>query len=170
MEFAAITSVDDDVETKQAVQKIGNKTIYIGIESKINQLNEEGFSSDSIANFSSLWTPLSEKEQNNSKFRISFAKSGCGFYDDSKGGRGKNQLIYCDNPSKKTLGMKFYLKSNTGLVNKCFEQYGAKYNLVSSESFYISKDKDLIFESNLIEILGTEKYRNLVSEIANEIY
>lgn len=169
MEFAAITSVDDDVETKQAVQKIGNKTIYIGIESKINQLNEEGFVTEAVTNFSSLWNILSEKEQNNSKFRISFAKSGCGFYDDSKGGRGKNQLIYCDNPSKKTLGMKFYLKSNTGLVNKCFEQYGAKYNLVSSDSFFISKDKDLIFESNLIELLGKEKYRNLLTDIANEI-
>jgi hypothetical protein len=169
MEFAAITSVDDDVETKQAVQKIGNKTIYIGIESKINQLNEEGFVAEAVTNFSSLWNILSEKEQNNSKFRISFAKSGCGFYDDSKGGRGKNQLIYSDNPSKKTLGMKFYLKNNTGLVKKCFEQYGAKYNLVSSDSFFISKDKDLIFESNLIELLGTEKYRNLLTDIANEI-
>jgi hypothetical protein len=169
MEFAAITSVDDDVETKQAVQKIGNKTIYIGIESKINQLNEEGFVAEAVTNFSSLWNILSEKEQNNSKFRISFAKSGCGFYDDSKGGRGKNQLIYSDNPSKKTLGMKFYLKNNTGLVKKCFEQYGAKYNLISSDSFFISKDKDLIFESNLIDLLGTEKYRNLLTDIANEI-
>lgn len=90
-------------------------------------------------------------------------------HDDSKGGRGKNQLIYSDNPSKKTLGMKFYLKSNTGLVNKCYEQYGTKYNLISSESFYISKDKDLIFESNLIEHLGIEKYRNLLADIAKEI-
>lgn len=169
MEFAAITSVDDDVETKQAVQKIGNKTIYIGIESKIIQLSEEGYVADAVSNFSCLWNILSEKEQSHSKFRISFAKSGCGFYDDSKGGRGKNQLVYCDNPSKKTLGMKFYLKSNTGLVTKCFEQFGAKYNLISSDSFYISKDKDLIFESNLIELLGTEKYRNLLTDIANEI-
>lgn len=169
MEFAAITSVDDDVETKQAVQKIGNKTIYLGIESKINQLIEEGFVDDAVTNFSTLWNILSEKEQSQSKFRISFAKSGCGFYDDSKGGRGKNQLIYSDNPSKKTLGMKFYLKSNTGLVNKCYEQYGTKYNLISSESFYISKDKDLIFESNLIEHLGIEKYRNLLADIAKEI-
>jgi hypothetical protein len=61
------------------------------------------------------------------------------------------------------------MKSNTGLVNKCFEQYGTKYNLISSESFFISKDKDLIFESNLIELLGTEKYRNLLMDIANEI-
>lgn len=169
MEFAAITSVDDDVETKQAVQKVGNKTIYNGIETKLSQLAEEGYTVDAVDNFSSLWTILSEKEKNNPNFRISFAKSGCGFYDDSKGGRGKNQLIYSDNPSKKTLGMKFTLKSNTGLVKKCFEQYNAKYNINSSESFYISKEQDLIFESNLFEVLGKEKYRNFITDIAKEI-
>ena len=31
MTFASITSVDDDVETKQAVQKVGNKTIFDGV-------------------------------------------------------------------------------------------------------------------------------------------
>lgn len=169
MEFAAITSVDDDVETKQAVQKVGNKTIYNGIDSKLIQLQEEGYVADAIDNYSSLWKVLSDKEQNNSKYRISFAKSGCGFYDDSIGGRGKNQLVYCDNPSKKTQGMKIYFKGNTGLVKKCFESYGATYNIKSSESFYISKENDLILESNLFEILGKEKYRNLLSDIANEI-
>ena len=94
MEFAAITSVDDDIETKQAVQKVGNKTIYNGIETKLSQLAEEGYAAEAISNFSALWSVLNIKNENNSKFRISFAKSGSGFYDDSKGGRGKNQLIY----------------------------------------------------------------------------
>jgi hypothetical protein len=171
MEFAAITSVDDDVETKQAVQKVGNKTIYNGIETKLSQLAEEGYAVEAISNFSALWKVLSIKEQDNSKFRISFAKSGSGFYDDSKGGRGKNQLIYTENPSKKTLGVKFWFKSNTGLVNKCYENYAAKYNLgEKKELFYISKDsKDLIFESSLFEVLGKEKYQNLLTDIANEI-
>lgn len=171
MEFAAITSVDDDVETKQAVQKVGNKTIYNGIETKLSQLMEEGYVVDAINNFSSLWEVLSDKEQINSKFRISFAKSGCGFYDDSKGGRGKNQLIYCDNPSKKSLGIKFSLKSNTGLVKKCFENYATKYNLTEyKDLFYISKDsKDLIFESSLFEVLGKDNYKGLLTDIANEI-
>lgn len=171
MEFAAITSVDDDVETKQAVQKVGNKTIYNGIETKLSQLMEEGYVVDAINNFSSLWKVLSDKEQINSKFRISFAKSGCGFYDDSKGGRGKNQLIYCDNPSKKSLGIKFSLKSNTGLVKKCFENYATKYNLTEyKDLFYISKDsKDLIFESLLFEVLGKDNYKGLLTDIANEI-
>jgi hypothetical protein len=171
MEFAAITSVDDDVETKQAVQKVGNKTIYNGIETKLSQLAEEGYTVEAISNFSSLWKVLSIKDQDNSKFRISFAKSGSGFYDDSKGGRGKNQLIYTENPSKKTSGIKFWFKRNTGLVNKCYENYAAKYNLgEKKELFYISKDsKDLIFESSLFEVLGKEKYQNLLTDIANEI-
>ncbi len=171
MEFAAITSVDDDIETKQAVQKVGNKTIYNGIETKLSQLAEEGYAAEAISNFSALWSVLNIKNENNSKFRISFAKSGSGFYDDSKGGRGKNQLIYTENPSKKTLGVKFWFKSNTGLVNKCYENYASKYNLSEyKEIFYISKDsKDLIFESSLFEVLGKEKYQNLLNDIANEI-
>jgi hypothetical protein len=169
MAFASITSVDDDIETKQAVQKVGNKTIYSGIESKIQQLKDEGFVAEAVTNFGALWNILSKKMLNNSKFRISFAKSGCGFYDDSKGSKGKNQLVYCTNPSKKMLGMKFYLKSNTGLVDECFEKYGSKYKLFSSESFFIDNDKDLIFEPNLYEILGQDNYRNLLTDIANEI-
>lgn len=171
MEFAAITSVDDDVETKQAVQKVGNKTIYNGIETKLSQLVEEGLTADAVNNFSSLWKVLSDKQQINSKFRISFAKTGSGFYDDSKGGRGNNQLIYSTNPSKKTFGIRIWLKSNTGLVNKCYKTYTEKYNLgENKELFFITKDsKDLIFESSLFEVLGKEKYQNLLIDIANEI-
>jgi hypothetical protein len=43
MTFASITSVDDDIETKQAVQKVGNKTIFDGVETKLTQLKEEGY-------------------------------------------------------------------------------------------------------------------------------
>lgn len=170
MEFAAITSVDDDVETKQAVQKVGNKTIYNGIENKIIQLNDEGYSQDAIENFGAFWNELSIKTKTNSNFRISFAKTGCGFYDDSKGGRGKNQLFYSRNPSRKTLGVNIYMIDNTGRVKKCLEELGLKYNLTShSDLFYINKDKSLVLESGLYEILGREKYRNLLTDIANEI-
>ena len=78
MQFAAITSVDDDVETKQAVQKVGNKTIYNGIETKLAQLMEEGYVVDAINNFSSLWKSLSDKEQNNSNI-INEASKECKF-------------------------------------------------------------------------------------------
>ena len=167
MMFAAITSVDDDMATKQAVQKVGGKTIYNGIDTKILQLKEEGYSADAIENWTIFWAILSDKEQSNPKFRISFAKSGCSFNDDSKGN--KKQIFYCDNPQKTNLGMKVNLKSNSGIVKKCYETYSVQYNLTELDSFFISKENDLILGPLLFEALGKDKYRNLLTDIAKEI-
>ena len=60
MAFASITSVDDDVEAKQAVQKVGNKTIFDGVETKLSQLNEEGYVNQAVQNYADLWKPLNE--------------------------------------------------------------------------------------------------------------
>jgi hypothetical protein len=120
--FASITSVDDDVETKQAVQKVGNKTIYNGVETKLLQLKEKGFSDQAIVNYENLWLGLSSIEKESDKYSISFAKTGSSFNDDSKAGRGKKQLIYCTNPSKKALGMKIWVKNNSGKVNYIYDE------------------------------------------------
>jgi hypothetical protein len=168
MTFASITSVDDDVETKQAVQKVGNKTIFDGLQTKLSQLAEEGFTDQAVKNYAALWSPLSEAEKNNTKYRISFAKTGSTFNDETRVGRGKKQLIYCRNPSKKALGMKIDVKKNTGKVSSLFENIKSMYNLQESENLYISKEKDLILEPGLyIEL--QEKYKDLMKQIVSEI-
>ena len=168
MTFASITSVDDDVETKQAVQKVGNKTIFDGIQTKLLQLAEEGFTDQAVKNYASLWSPLSEAEKNNTKYRISFAKTGSSFNDETRVGRGKKQLIYCSNPSKKALGMKIWVKKNTGKVSSLFENIKSTYNLQESENIYISKDKDLIIEYNAYSELK-ENYSELMEYIVQQI-
>ena len=145
MAFASITSVDDDIETKQAVQKVGNKTIFDGVETKLTQLNEEDYSDQAVQNFAALWQPLSQiVEENKDRYRISFAKTGTSFNDDTKLGRGNQQLIYCSNPSKKALGMKIWIKSNTGKTKAMYEEMKAQFNLEGSENISISKSKDLV--------------------------
>ncbi len=168
MAFASITSVDDDVESKQAVQKVGNKTIFNGLETKLLQLSDEGFPEKAINNYNMLWSVLEQKENENDKFRISFAKTGTSFNDESKVGRGKKQLIYCTNPSRKALGMKIWIKSNTGKVKLLFQKIKADYGLQESELIYISKQKDLILEYGLSIEIG-DKYHNLLAEIVAEI-
>ena len=168
MTFASITSVDDDVETKQAVQKVGNKTIFDGIQTKLLQLAEEGFTDQAVKNYASLWSPLSEAEKNNTKYRISFAKTGSSFNDETRVGRGKKQLIYCSNPSKKALGMKIWVKKNTGKVSSLFENIKSTYNLQESENIYISKDKDLIIEYNAYSELK-ENYSEMMEYIVQQI-
>ena len=168
MTFASITSVDDDVETKQAVQKVGNKTIFDGVQTKLLQLAEEGFTDQAVKNYAALWSPLSEAEKNNTKYRISFAKTGSSFNDETRVGRGKKQLIYCSNPSKKALGMKIWVKKNTGKVSSLFENIKSTYNLQESENIYISKDKDLIIEYNAYSELK-ENYSELMKYIVQQI-
>ena len=168
MEFAAITSVDDDVETKQAVQKVGNKTLYNGLETKIEQLKNEGYDADSVLNFEIFWKILDIKLTNNSKYRINYAKSGCSFNDDSKEGKKNKQFVYVDNPQKTNSGMKVNLKGNSGIVNSCYQKYHLKYALEDSLNFVVEAD-DLILKPLLYKEIGNEKYRNLLTDIANEI-
>ena len=166
--FASITSVDDDIESKQAVQKVGNKTIFSGLETKLVQLEEEGFPQKAVDNYNALWSLLEQKEKEQDKYRISFAKTGTSFNDESKVGRGNKQLVYCTNPSKKVLGMKIWIKSNTGKVKLLFEKIKENYGLQESELIYISKQKDLILEYGLSIEIG-EKYHTLLNEIVEEI-
>jgi hypothetical protein len=168
MAFASITSVDDDVETKQAVQKVGNKTIFDGLQTKLLQLAEEGFTDQAVKNYAALWSPLSDVEKNNDKYRISFAKTGSSFNDETRVGRGKKQLIYSSNPSKKALGIKIWVKKNTGIIPSLFESIKSNYNLKESENIYISKDKDLIIEYGLYNDLN-EKYQGLMEFIVQQI-
>lgn len=168
MTFASITSVDDDVETKQAVQKVGNKTIFDGVQTKLLQLAEEGFTDQAVKNYAALWSPLSDVEKNNTKYKISFAKTGSSFNDETRLGRGEKQLIYCSNPSKKALGMKIWVKKNTGKVSSLFENIKSTYNLQESENIYISKDKDLIIEYNAYSELK-ENYSELMEYIVQQI-
>jgi hypothetical protein len=162
MTFAAITNVDDDAETKQATQKVGKKILFVGLDSKIHQLKEENYENEAIFNFVELWSPLYDILKTDPKYRINFARSGSSFNDDSKYGRGNKQLIYCDNPSKKTLGVKCAIKKNSQCVNKLKEELFIKYNLQDSENIYVSKDGDLILEASLkLEL------KNLYQEFLN---
>ncbi|MFD2552019.1 P-loop NTPase fold protein [Bizionia sediminis] len=166
--FASITSVDDDIETKQAVQKVGNKTIYDGISSKLNQLKEYGFSDEAIENYKILWEPLFNAKAENSKYGISLAKTGASFNDITKG-RGSQQLIYATNPSKKLFGIRIWVKSNTGKVQTLFSTFSEKYNLSESKNLYIAKNGDMLCESALCGELGLQQYQEFLRELTQMI-
>ncbi|MDC1464220.1 hypothetical protein N8387_00885 [Polaribacter sp.] len=144
------------------------KSIFDGVQTKLLQLTEEGFTDQAVKNYTALWSPLSDVEKNNTKYRISFAKTGSSFNDETLVGRGKKQLIYCSNPSKKALGMKIWVKKNTGKVSSLFENIKSTYNLQESENIYISKDKDLIIEYNAYSELK-ENYSQLMEYIVQQI-
>lgn len=108
MEFAAITSVDDNHESKQNVVKIGEKRIrYAGLDAKKQQLLDWKANPVAI----DLWYRIFSKiDQNLSRIgsKINYAKTATTFYrwlDVNK--REDIQTVYCDNPKGKYTFLKF---------------------------------------------------------------
>ena len=97
--------------------------------SKLDQLKEEQFPEIAIQNFNAFWDILDQAAQQDAKFRLSYAKTGCSFNDDSKCGRGNVQLVYSTNPSKKLLGFKLYIKNNSGITKQLYDTISTDFNL-----------------------------------------
>ncbi len=170
LEFAAITSVDDDSSGKQATIKVGNKTLYSGLEPKLHQMEEAGLSKAGIEAFRVLMVIPFEQTQLDSKFRMSFAKTGSAFYNDSRPPR-ERQMLYVCNPGKKKPGVKFWLKGNSGIVDEIEEHLCGLLGIDSIEQTdSISMDKrDLILEVGLCDELGQEKYLELLKLISTRV-
>ncbi|MEY2793792.1 MAG: hypothetical protein RJA76_1784 [Bacteroidota bacterium] len=166
--FASITSVDDNMETKFAVQKIGNKTVYSGLETKISQLQEEGLPKSCIDNYLKLWSPLNDFMAANEHFRISFAKTGSSFNNDAKVGRGNQQLIYSANPNKKTGGITFWVKNNSGKTQEMYQKLKVDFDLIDCELISINESNDLVLDHGLSPLLKG-RYEELLNYIVNEI-
>ncbi len=118
LEFATITSVDDDASGKQASSQVGKRIRFDGIDAKIDQLNEMGCNEAAIEAFASLMRPLYEKSVTENKFRLNFAKTGNTFSDSSLP-RGEQLFLYVTNPQKRSVGLSFCIKDNSGLVDEC---------------------------------------------------
>lgn len=166
--FASITSVDDNMETKYAVQKIGNKTVYSGLETKISQLQEDGLPTSGIDNYLKLWSPLNDFMSANEHFRISFAKTGSSFNNDAKVGRGNQQLIYSANPNKKTGGITFWVKNNSGKTQEMYQKLKVDFDLMDCALISINESNDLVLDHGL-SLLLKGRYEELVNYVVKEI-
>lgn len=176
LEFAAITSIDDDASGKQAAMRVGNKTVYAGLEPKLEQMKEAGLHPDGIENFKALLSDPFERTQSDPKYRISFAKTGTGFYNDNATSRGEKQLLYVCNPGKRKAGLKFWLSGNSGvkdeiqsyLLDLLGESDMSKIDVIS-EFNPEAKRPALLLEHGLCEALGGENYLKLLSHISTRI-
>lgn len=168
MAFAAITSVDDDMDTKQAVQNSGKKILFEGLDSKVQQLREKGRSPDSIELWEYLWSKLDTLSKNNTSYRINYAKGACSFNDDSKA-RAKRQRLYVVDPSQTYIGYRFYVKKSTG-TTKSLEQELLSANIGLNDSLIaINKDKDLAFDLSIANAIGKEKFKKMIDIILEEL-
>jgi hypothetical protein len=104
----------------------------------------------------------------NEQFRISFAKTGSSFNNDSKVGRGNQQLIYSANPNKKTGGITFWVKNNSGKTQEMFKKLNTDFNLLNSELISINESNDLVLDHGLYPLLKS-KYDDLLNFVLKEI-
>lgn len=150
--FAAITNVDDNIEGKEAGKKVGNKTLYNGLDSKIMQLQEIGYDTQTAEKWRDLLNPMDQLVKSNSNLRINYAKTGATFNNDANKGRGNQLLIYIRNPSKKYLNAKLDVSINMGNLNVIKKNILDFLNIDNCKSIYLKDGKKyLSLEPKLYE-------------------
>ena len=167
MTFASMTSVDDDIETKQAVQKVGNKTIYDGVDSKLIQLREEQADEESVVAWGNIWSRLEGKSKESDKYRVSLAKTGCSFNNDSSK-HGNKQLFYSGNPKKRG-GFRIWVKFKAKLI---LDTIKLEFSLSESENISrkIGGGSSFIkIETGFYNEVGSEKFNKINSRIIDLI-
>ena len=163
MTFASITSVDDDVETKQAVQKVGNKTIYDSVESKLIQLREKNADESSVNSWISIWSRLENIAKEQDRYRVTLAKTESSFNDDSKK-HGAKKLFYSRNPSKKG-GMKIEVKSKAKFI---LDTLNNEFNLEGLDSISRKNSKGSSYikiETGFYKDVGEEEFNQILIRI-----
>jgi len=178
LEFASITSVEDDIESKQATQKSFKKIQFDGLDAKIAQMNELGLNKQGIESFTVLFKPLYDLLPKYPELVISLAKTATTFNDKSLEIVVHRQLIYVVNPKKSTVGMEIFVNEYSGIYEHMLA-YVEKFNL-SEEYVRIehnndpnkrgyNRPKSLIFSYKLASKLGQEKYNKLLEHIATNL-
>jgi hypothetical protein len=168
MEFAAITSVDDDVNTKQAIQQSGSKIRFTGIEFKVQQLKERGIPADGIEIWRHLWDRLDAMAQGNEQYKISFAKTACSFNEPRKGNKEKQQ-IYVGDPKKTSLGYGWWVKRSTGKTEALFERLKSSGIDGLSAEMGLTDGKDLWFSVTLGSVIGKENFKKVIDLVLDEL-
>jgi hypothetical protein len=172
----AVTSVTSSTEPQEP--SFGKRIKFEGINEKIKQLKGYGLNTDGIESYRILMSPFFEHSNTNKNSRISLGKTGASFNDDSIKGRGEKQQLYVENPKKRTNGIDFSIRQSTGLID---ELYGYINNLVDTkisdnvlwiwnptpEDTY--QIRSLQLASGLCEVLGLDKYNELLAYISKRI-
>jgi len=178
MVFAAITNVDDDLESKQASNTSGKRIRYEGLESKVQQMTEAGLHSDGIKAFKTLFEPLIEVTKNADNLKVSLAPTGSSLRDASIADKGSRQILYAVNPRKRIGGLTFWIAASSGARDQV---YALLKSVMASEDdsplsaledegvITIDANGSLKVDAQLYASLGEEKYFQFLAETAQLI-
>lgn len=168
MAFAAITSVDDDASAKQAIEKSGKRIRFEGIDVKLEQLKERGVKGESIEVWTLFWARIDDYAGRAQTLQINYAKTSCTFNDLSKS-RERRQQIFCVDPGKTSLGMRFWIKNSTDRTAQIKHRVMNEFPEVNDALMVETGGGDLLFETGLGGVLGGSRYSKLLHCVLDEL-
>lgn len=165
MEFASMTAVDDHQESKQAWKKVGNKTLFNGLESKKKALRDWGANESALQAYSLIWDVL-EKEIPNSGGSINFAASATTIRLPRK--EKDSVYFYCKNPAKKSPAMRMWVKwgAQTHADVKAFI---SEHGLSVDQEISFGDGGGIVVEIKLLTKLGANVYNDFLKMITTKV-
>lgn len=170
MEFASITSVDDDLESRQATQKVGNKTYLADPNDKMSILTQEGANQQAINALGAAMNMLQEVANVKSNGELRLTPSAVSFYNTQKKSS-ESQLLYLNNPGKRSAGFGITFKKSNGGLRLLKDEILAAIGEDSEAAAYVQyKQKSPLFlGAKLADILGPDKYLEVLRIVINKL-
>ena len=168
LEFASITAVDDDQEMKSSVEK-GRKVVFEGIGPKLALLREMSCNEEALGAYERLFTPLFKIADEDNDYRVSLAKTGASFNNDSLGKKDR-MLMYLGNPNRKKSGFTITCWDSLGDLDQIQHDILKLLSLERSENIrdIPANEKyrrNLMLDNTLAEEVGQEKYLELMDYV-----
>lgn len=159
MEFASITSVDDDLESRQATQKVGNKTYLGGPEDKISMLDKWGVNPTALQSLVAVIKMLQVVEAEKEHGELRLTPSAVSFYNTQKKSA-QSQLLYLNNPGKRSSGFGVWYKMSNGGIRNLKDEILELIGADSEGAAYLhyKQKAPLFLGAKLADVLGQEKY------------
>ena len=163
MEFASITAVDDNQDSKQAVRKVGNKTLYSGIDSKIESFKNSGANKDAIEAWIEVWN-LIDLNKNKIKASINYAATATTI----KINNNLKSYFYCKNPAKKSPGMRFWISWGEQHTHNDLREILNVLKINISNEIVFGKNGDTAIEIPLSNLIGSDLYKKFLLAITEK--
>lgn len=160
--FASITSVDDHQESRQAVRKVGNKTLFDGIDAKYTDIQKGGGHAKGLEIWKRIWTDINGiAPQWNAQ--INFAGTASTLKIANKK---DSHWIYWKNPAKKSHGMKIWIKWGEQTWNE-IQTICNDFAINANDEITQQEGGGLVLELKLASILDAKKYEEFLIRVVD---
>ena len=172
LDYAAITSVDDDAEGKQSTRKIGNKTVFNSLEDKLEQLAQNHVPDEAITVYRRLVEPFVAAQSLHSNLSITIAKTQTTIANtDIRQGK---VILFLSNPGKKEHAPSFgiakkFVGSCHPLVVQTIRKGGAIDDEKLESLVFFAKDGNMVIKGKLRQEVSAEMYEEVLDLVVSHV-